>query len=1142
MPAWDEGMSAALPGPGYPVHWCGLYGSAASLQLARLAAQAPGPLLLVAANQAAAGAYTDELGFYMAGLAGGAPLVFPDRQTLPYDSMSPSPELSSIRLGVLSTLPDLRRGIVVTSMAALAHRLAPPGAVCGHGLHMAPGTQLCVEDCCKQLSDWGYRAVSLVAEPGEYAVRGALLDIYPVGSSAPCRVDLLDECIESLRGFDPRTQRTTGALDGLDLLPAAEVAMTPANVERFRRGFRVAFPGAALRDPVYRQVGEGVTPAGIEYYLPLFYEHTVALTNYLPKTAAVVLDAAAWEALECLHADFERRHARAEENSRLPPRRLLHDAEELRALLARWPCIELGSDRKGAVRMGAKPLPVVGMDTRHASPSERLEAFLATYPGRVLLVAEGPGRVDTLRRILHQHRPSTVTGWHEFATGSARLALTAAPVERGLLLDGLCVLTEAELSPERVRTRRAPAAGATRAEDALRDLHEIDMGAPVVHVDHGVGRYRGLATLEPDDVPTECLCLEYAGGDRLYVPVAALDRVSRYSGADPEHAPLHRLGAAQWRRQRAGALRSMHDLAAEILDLDARRDVLQGHACELDADRYAAFCSGFPFTLTPDQEAAEQQVLEDLHVPRSMDRLVCGDAGFGKTEIALRAAFITVDNARQVVVLAPSLLLAEQHYRVFSDRFADWPVRIALMTRAGNDQVATARGLAAGTIDIVIGTHKLLHARMRCKRLGLLIIDEEQRFGVRQKERLKGLRAETDLLTLTATPIPRTLDAALAGLRDLSVIATPPPRRWPVLTQVREWDEDFLVEVIKRELHRGGQVFCVHDRIASIDSCAAKVHRLVPGARLRVAHGRMATAELEQIMLDFRHRRFDILVCTTIIENGLDIPNANTILIDRAHGLGLAQLYQLRGRVGRSHQQGYACLLIPPRAVLGEPALRRLRALEALDTLGVGFSLALHDLEIRGAGDLLGAEQSGHIRRIGYGTYLEMLRRTIVDLRAGRQPSSADAMQPELEIDLRLPALLPSTYVPDVHVRLSLYKRIAGMQTLEELQGIREELIDRFGALPAPADYLLRVSAFRQQARELCMARVRLCTTGGSIYFHEPGTGDAARLLQLVQEDPATFRPSPGNTLKIIADLPTPEVRLAFLQGLFERLLTRHAA
>lgn len=1132
-------MSTALPKPGQPVYWCGLYGSAASLQLARLAAQAPGPLLLVAVNQAAAGAYADELGFYM---AGDAPLVFPDRQTLPYDSMAPSPELSSTRLGVLSALPDLRRGIVVTSMAALAHRLAPPAAVCGRELRLAPGTRLCVEDCCKQLTDWGYRAVSLVAEPGEYAVRGALLDIYPVGHVAPCRVDLLDDCIESLRGFDPRTQRTTETLDRLELLPAAEVAMTPANVARFRREFRAAFPGAAPRDPVYRQLGEGITPAGIEYYLPLFYEYTAALTDYLPKTAAVVLDASAWEALDCLHADFERRHACAEGDSRLPPHCLLHGAEELRGLLAEWPCIELGSDRKGAVRVGAEPLPVVGMDARHAAPSERLEAFLSTYPGRVLLVAEGPGRVDTLRGILHRHRPLTVTGWHEFVTGSARLALTAAPVERGLLQDGLCVLTETELSPGRVRTRRAPTASAARAEDVLRDLHEIDVGAPVVHVDHGVGRYRGLATLEPDGVPTECLCLEYAGGDRLYVPVAALDRVSRYSGADPEHAPLHRLGAAQWRRQRASALRSMHDLAAEILDLDARRDTLCGHACELDADRYAAFCDRFPFILTPDQEEAERQVLEDLRAPRPMDRLVCGDAGFGKTEIALRAAFMAVDNARQVVVLAPSLLLAEQHYRVFSDRFADWPVRVALMTRAGNDQVVTARGLAAGAIDIVIGTHKLLHARLRCKRLGLLIIDEEQRFGVRQKERLKRLRAEADLLTLTATPIPRTLDAALTGLRDLSVIATPPPQRWPVLTQVREWDEDFLAEVIERELHRGGQVFCVHDRITSIDSCATKVRRLVPGARLRVAHGRMATTELEQIMLDFRHRRFDILVCTTIIENGLDIPNANTILIDRAQWLGLAQLYQLRGRVGRSHQQGYACLLIPPRAALGEPALRRLRALEALDTLGVGFSLALHDLEIRGAGDLLGAEQSGHIRRIGYGTYLEMLRRTIADLRAGRQPSGADAMQPELEIDLRLPALLPATYVPDVHLRLSLYKRIAGMQTPAELQAIREELVDRFGALPGPADYLLRVGALRLQARDLCMARVRLCATGGSIYFQEPGTRYAARLLQLVQEDPATFRPGRDNALKITAELPTPEVRLGFLQDLFERLQTRHAA
>ena len=810
-------------------------------------------------------------------------------------------------------------------------------------------------------------------------------------------------------------------------------------------------------------------------------------------------------------------------------------------LLATRPLVELGPNREGAMHVGAEPLPVVGIDARQEPPSGRLEAYLAEYPGRVLLVAEGPGRADTLQRMLHRLKPSPVAGWREFSAGDARLGITAAAVERGLVMDGLCVLTETELSPGRVRAARA--VPAIRAEDILRDLNEIVEGAPVVHVEHGVGRYRGLATLQPDGVSTECLCLEYAGGDRLYVPVASLDRVSRYSGADPEHAPLHRLGAAQWRRQRARALRSLHDLAVEILDLNARRDARKGHAFAFDAERYATFIAGFPFTLTAGQEEAERQVLEDLRAARPMDRLVCGDAGFGKTEIALRAAFIAVDNAHQVLVLAPTLLLAEQHHRVFSDRFADWPVRVALMTRAAADHADTARDLAEGNVDIVIGTHKLLHARLRCKRLGLLIIDEEQRFGVRQKERLKRLRAEVDLLTLTATPIPRTLDTALAGIRDFSVIATPPPRRRPVLTQVREWDEDFLAEAIERERHRGGQVFCVHDRIASIDSCAAKIRRLAPSARVRVAHGSMATTELEQVMLAFRHRRFDVLVCTTIIENGLDIPNANTILIDRAHCLGLAQLYQLRGRVGRSHQQGYACLLIPPRASLKEAALHRLHALEALDTLGVGFSLALHDLEIRGAGDLLGAEQSGHIRSIGYGTYLEMLRRTIADLRAGRQPHGADALEPELEIDLRLPALLPATYVPDVHVRLSLYKRIAGMETPGELHRVREELIDRFGALPPPADYLLHVSALRQRARELCVARVRLGAGGGSIYFREPGIQDPARLLQLVQEDPATFKPRPDNVLQVSAELPEPETRLAFLQELFERLqTTRHAA
>ncbi len=1116
---------AALPPPGRRVCWSGLYGSAAALLLARCVQQAPGPILLVAADLSAAMRYAAELDFYM---ESGQVLRFPDRQTLPYDTLAPDAAVGSERMGTLQALPALRQGIVITSMAALAHRLPPPTAIAA--LRLAPGVRLTRGPAW--LTESGYRAVSRVSEPGEFAVRGALIDVYPMGRAQPCRIDLCDTRIEGIRQFDPGTQRTTTGVEELLLLPALEVSMATAQVERFRRGFRKAFAGNPMENPVYRQLAEGIMPSGIEYYLPLFYEHTVSLLDYLPAGACVVLDAGVREVLERLHDAFARRR----QESHLPAETLLYTAAELDTALQSHSCIDLGPEQGGAERFDSKPPPVVRIDARHAHPLARLEAFIADYSGRVLLVAEGPGRAEVLGRMLQHLQPQEVSGWSAFAAGSMRLGLTAAPLERGLYLQDRCVITGLQ-----ARQARPPARYKSRsAEEVLRDFDTLAPGTPVVHREHGVGRYRGLLTLQPDGVATEFLCLEYAGADRLYVPVTALDRVSRYTGAEPGHAPLHRLGSAQWRRQRARVQRSLHDLAVEILDVQARREARPGYACVLDADRYAAFCRGFACVETSCQVQAIGQILDDLLAARPMDRLVCGDAGFGKTELALRAAFVVSDNARQVVVLAPTLLLAEQHYRVFSDRFADWPIQVALLARGSTRQEAVLQGLADGTVDIVIGTHKLLYGRIRYRQLGLLIIDEEQRFGVRQKERLKKLRTEVDILALSATPIPRTLDTALTGLRELSTIVTPPPGRRPVLTRVHAWDTASMIEAMQRELQRGGQVFFVHDRIESIQSCTDAVRRLMPAARIRHAHGGMPPAVLGQLMADFRQGRFDILVCTTIIENGLDLPNANTILIDRAHHLGLAQLYQLRGRVGRSHRQGYAHLLTPPRLVLGEPARHRLQALVALDTLGVGCSLALHDLELRGAGELLGEEQSGHIQQLGYGTYLEMLRETVAALRSGAQ--AEDTLEPELELNLGLPALLPADYVSDICLRLSLYKRIAALRTTAELDEMRAELIDRFGPLPPPADYLLRISVLRCAAAPLAVTQVRLHAGGGAIQFRDPANVDVTQLLRLVQDAPHIFSPTPQHGLRINAELPEPEQRIQFLQDLLTRLQTRDAA
>ena len=1114
------------PLPGCRVRWSGLHGSAAALLLARCVQQASGPLLLVAADLGAALRYAAELEFYM---DSGQVLSFPDRQTLPYDTLAPDAVVVSERMGTLQALPALRHGIVITSMAALAHRLPPPSTIAA--LRLAPG--VCLTRGPAWLTESGYRAVPKVSEPGEFAVRGALIDVYPMGHAQPCRIDLCDTSIESIRQFDPGTQRTTTAVvEELLLLPAQEVSMATAQVERFRRGFRKAFAGNPMENPVYRQLAEGIMPPGVEYYLPLFYEHTVSLLDYLPAGACVVLGSEVREELVRLHDAFARR----QQESQLSAEHLLYTAAELDAALQSWPCIELGSGQGRAEHFDSKPPPMVRIDARHEHPLARLEEFMADYSGRVLLVAEGAGQADVLGRMLEHLQPQEVSGWAEFAAGTMHPGLTVAPLERGLYLQDQCVITGLQARqvarPARYKHRSA--------EDVLRDFDTLVPGIPVVHKDHGVGRYRGLFTMRPDGVDTDFLCLEYAGADRLYVPVTALDRVSRYTGAEPEHAPLHRLGDAQWRRQRARAQRSLHDLAVEILDVQARREARPGYACVLDADRYATFCKGFACIETPCQERVIGQILDDLLVDRPMDRLVCGDAGFGKTELALRAAFVVSDNARQVAVLAPTVLLAEQHYRVFSDRFADWPIRVALLSRGGAGQEAVVQGLADGTVDIVIGTHKLLYGRIRYRSLGLLIIDEEQRFGVRQKERLKKLRTEVDVLALSATPIPRTLDTALTGLRELSTITTPPPGRRPVLTQVHAWDTTSMIEAMQRELQRGGQVFFVHDRIESLQSCTDTVCGLMPAARIRHAHGRMPPAVLEQLMADFRQRRFDILVCTTIIENGLDIPNANTILIDCAHRFGLAQLYQLRGRVGRSHRQGYAQLLTPPHLALGEPARCRLQVLVALDTLGVGCSLALHDLELRGAGELLGKKQSGHIHQLGYGTYLDMLRETVAALRSGTQ--AQDTLEPELELNLGLPALLPADYVSDICLRLSLYKRIAALRTMAELDEMRAELIDRFGPLPPPADYLLRISVLRCTAAPLAVTQVRLHAGGGAIQFRDPANVDVTQLLRLVQDDPHIFSPTPQHGLRIKAELPEPEQRIQFLQTLLTRLQTRDAA
>jgi len=782
------------------------------------------------------------------------------------------------------------------------------------------------------------------------------------------------------------------------------------------------------------------------------------------------------------------------------------------------------------------------LDVRAGEPFAPLDEFLRLFEGRVLLAADSGGRREVLSEMLraHRHPVQLVPSWSAFLAADARLALTVAPDIEGLTLTTvppIAVISEAQLFGPRARQERRRKR-AVDPEAILRDLQDLNPGAPVVHEEYGVGRYQGLMPMEVGGQPGEFLVLEYQDGDRIYVPVQALHLVSRYTGAAPEHAPLHKLGTDQWARARRRAADQIRDVAAELLDLYARRKAQQGLALAATELDYQAFASAFPFEETEDQAQAIRQVLADLGAERPMDRIVCGDVGFGKTEVAMRAAFVATQAGKQVAVLAPTTLLVQQHLTNFRDRFADWPVRIEALSRFGNtrETQTVLEGLEQGTVDVVIATHRLLHAHARFKDLGLLIIDEEHRFGVRDKQRLQALRANVHVLTLTATPIPRTLNMALGGLRDLSLITTAPAARLPIKTFLIEWHAPTLREAVLRELRRGGQVYFVHNEVRTIDKTAAELQALVPEASVRIGHGQMPERDLEQLMVDFYHRRFSVLVCTTIIESGIDVPTANTIMINRADHMGLAQLHQLRGRVGRSHHRAYAYLIAPPRQALARDAAKRLEAIESMEELGAGFVLATHDLEIRGAGELLGEQQSGQMTEVGLALYLDMLEHAVQALKSGREPVLDQPLAAATEVELRLPAFLPESYVGDVHVRLSLYKRVAAAADDAELDDLTAELHDRFGPLPPPAHNLLRIAKLKLVARRLGVRRLDLGPQGGTVLFEEHAKIDPATLVRMVQKGAREYRLDGPLRLRVARQLPAESARFEFAAELLRRL------
>ncbi|MFO7188235.1 MAG: transcription-repair coupling factor [Pseudomonadota bacterium] len=1086
-----------------------LYGSSDALALARYARQSR-PLIVVSASAVDAQRLREEIGWYAPELRVS---LFPDWETLPYDTFSPHHDLVSERLETLYHLTTGNCDVVIVPASTALYRLSPPAYLAGYTFFLKQGERLDLNALRHQLTVAGYNHVTQVMAPGEYCVRGGLIDLFPMGSAVPYRIDLIDDQIDSLRTFDVDTQRTIYKVNEVRLLPAREFPMDEAARTRFRARFRETFEGDPSKCPVYKDVSNGIAPAGIEYYLPLFFEQTGTLFDYLPPDATVALHRDVHGAIEAFWRDAQSRYNLLKgDRTRpiFPPAALFLSAEDFFVALKEFKRIDIQEPalaRDDSDAMQTMALPDVAVERRAADPLHKLKAFLAAHELRVLLLADSPGRRQTMSEYFAEYglRPQPCGSFAEFLASDARLMLGIAPLYNGFVYpeEGIAVITEAELYTGTVRTRtRRDQQKRSSVEGMLRDLSELSIGDPVVHETHGIGRYRGLVTMDVGEGETEFLLIEYADENKLYVPVAQLHVISRYAGGPPESAPLHRLGSDQWERAKRKAAAQVRDTAAELLNLYAMRAARQGHKFEIRPHDLEAFAEGFGFEETPDQAAAINAVIEDMRSGKPMDRLVCGDVGFGKTEVALRAAFVAVADGRQVAVLAPTTLLAEQHYQTFSNRFADFGVRIAELSRfrTGKEAAATLKGLADGTIDIVIGTHKLLSKEVKFKRLGLVIIDEEHRFGVRQKEALKALRAEVDVLTLTATPIPRTLAMSLEGLRDLSVIATAPAKRLAIKTFVTPYSAGVIRDAVMRELKRGGQVYFVHNEVATIETQREKLQSLLPEARIVVGHGQMPERELERVMRDFVQQRYNLLLCSTIIETGIDIPNVNTILINRADKFGLAQLHQLRGRVGRSHHQAYAYLLTPPFESLTPQAKKRLEAIQMMEELGSGFYLAMHDLEIRGAGEVLGEAQSGEIAEVGFNLYNDMLKAAVKALKEGKEPDLTQPLGVTTEINLHAPALLPADYCSDVHERLSLYKRLANCETEDELDAMHEELVDRFGPLPEAAQTLLECHRLRILGRPLGIVRLDATAEQVLLQFGSRPDVDPARIIELIQK------------------------------------------
>ena len=1145
-----------LPKPGHRLDLTLPSGSADALFIAELASAQRGRLLtLITARAADAQRLIEEIAWF-------APQLkvrqLPDWETLPYDHFSPHQDLVSERLATLWSITQNALDIIVVPAATALYRLPPADYLAAYTFAFKKGENIDADKFRAQVTRAGYAHVTQVVAPGEYAIRGGLIDLFPMGAALPFRIDLFGDEIESIKTFDVDTQRSLYPVPEIRLLPAREFPMDEAGRTRFRQAFRETFEGDPGRSGIYKDISAGIPSPGIEYYLPLFFEQTAHFFDYLPADALILTHGDVPAALRTFWSDTRSRYNLLQGDPVRPllaPDQLFMSDEAFFAACKSYPRLAIGRSpeetKEGSVlanTAGPTPvsLPNLAINRRSDTPLAALRDWLASFPGRVLLLAESAGRRETLASLLSEHglQAGTCADLGEFLATDTRFALAVGPLQTGFILDSLAFLTENELFASSPRRSRKDAQRKASFDNWLKDLTELKVGDPVVHESHGIGRYRGLVHMDLGLGEQEFLELHYAGDAKLFVPVAQLHVISRYSGADPDAAPLHTLGSGQWEKAKRKAAEQARDTAAELLALYAIRAARAGHAFTFQENDYALFAEGFGFEETADQAAAIAAVIDDMRSGKPMDRLVCGDVGFGKTEVALRAAFCAVAGGKQVAVLCPTTLLCEQHYQTFCDRFADWPVKIAELSRfnTAKESALALKELAEGKIDIVIGTHKLIGKEVAFNRLGLVIIDEEHRFGVRQKERLKAMRSEVDVLTLTATPIPRTLAMSMEGLRDFSVIATAPSKRLAIKTFVSRLSDGIIREAVLRELKRGGQVYFLHNEVDTIQNMREKLEKLVPEARIVVGHGQLNERELERVMRDFTSQRANLLLCTTIIETGIDNPHANTILINRADKFGLAQLHQLRGRVGRSHHQAYAYLLVPDDKALTKQARQRLEAIQQMEDLGSGFYLAMHDLEIRGAGEVLGDDQSGNMQEVGFNVFTDMLNRAIAHLKQGKPLDAGDLTQPpgvSGEINLRTPALLPDAYCPDVHERLNLYKRLANGENGADIDTLQEELIDRFGPLPPQAQALIATHRLRLLLQPLLVQKLDASADQITLQFAPEFAKnppiEPLRIIQLIQKN-RHYKLAGQDKITLLRHCPSLQDKVAAIKDMLREL------